>query len=210
MVLDVRDLDLKTRFLIKCIRVVNVYDQVISREYTYLGIYMRRRRAIEDVSWNRIITERIVFIGDFNVYSSKWNHIYERLIGVRLLEKLLDKYNLIVINEERVIIRRLLEKVSIIDLIIILSSLSDFMTWYILGKIYSSMLDYKLIVVGWPYLVEDLVILDKGRATGQNIQDLIENANKFEKAILEWESVSNSKFYLTIEYLKEDFEQKVT
>ena len=31
-------------------RVVNVYDQVIGRGYTYLGAYIRRRRAIEDVS----------------------------------------------------------------------------------------------------------------------------------------------------------------
>ena len=110
--------------------------------------------------------ERIIFINNFNAYNSKWNHICERLIGVRLLEELLDKYNLIVINEEGVIIRRLLEKVFIIDLIIILSSLSDSMTWCILGKVYSSMLDYKLIIVGWSDLVEDLAILDKDRATG--------------------------------------------
>ena len=169
MVLDIRDLDLKTRLPIRCIRVVNVYDQVIGRGYIYLGVYARRRRAIEDVSWNRIITERTVFIGDFNAYSSKWNYMCERLIGARPLEELLDKYNLVVINEEGVVIRRLSEKVSIIDLVITLSSLSDSMTWCILGKAYSSMLDYELIVVGWPDLVEDLVILDKGRATGWNI-----------------------------------------
>ena len=55
---------------------------------------------------------------------------------------------------------------SIIDLIIILSSLSDSMTWYILGKIYSLISDYKLIIVGWPDLIKDLIILDKDRVTG--------------------------------------------
>ena len=50
MTLDIKDLDQKTRLPSKRIRVVNVYDQVIGREYTYLGAYARRRRAIEDVS----------------------------------------------------------------------------------------------------------------------------------------------------------------
>ena len=81
----------------------------------------------------------------------------------------MDKYNLVVINEEGVATRRLSEKVSIIDLVIILPSLSDSMTWCILGKTHSLMLDYELIVVRWPNLVEDLAILDKGRATGWNI-----------------------------------------
>ena len=51
-----------------------------------------------------------MLIDNFNVYNSKWNYIYERLIGVRFLEELLNKYNLIVIKEEGVLIRRLLEK----------------------------------------------------------------------------------------------------
>ena len=58
---------------------------------------------------------------------------------------------------------------SIIDLIIMLSGLNDFITWYILKKAYSLILNYKLIIVGWPNLTEDLTILDKGYATGWNI-----------------------------------------
>ena len=81
----------------------------------------------------------------------------------------MDKYNLIIINEEGVATRRSSEKISIINLIITLPSLSDSMTWYILGKAYSLILDYKLIIVGWPDLAEDLAILNKGRATGWNI-----------------------------------------
>ena len=77
----------------------------------------------------------------------------------------MDKYNFIIINEEGVITKRLLKKVSIIDLIIILSNLNDFITWYILKKAYSSISDYKLIVVGWPNLIKDLIILDKDRVT---------------------------------------------
>ena len=50
IILDIRDLDQKIRIPIKRIRVINVYNQVIGREYTYLGAYIRKRRAIEDIS----------------------------------------------------------------------------------------------------------------------------------------------------------------
>ena len=104
---------------------MNIYDQVISRGYTYLGAYIRRRRVIEDVSWDRIIIERTIFISNFNVYSSKWKFTCENLIGARLLEALLTKFNLIVINEEGMPIRRSLEKIFIIDLAIIAPSIGD-------------------------------------------------------------------------------------
>ena len=50
MILDVKDFDLKTRLLIRCTKVMNVYDQVIGRGYIYLKVYTRRKRAIEDIS----------------------------------------------------------------------------------------------------------------------------------------------------------------
>ena len=50
MILDIRDLDQKTRILIRRIKIVNIYDQVIGRRYTYLGAYIKKRRAIEDIS----------------------------------------------------------------------------------------------------------------------------------------------------------------
>ena len=50
IVLDIRDLNQKTRIPIKRIKVINIYDQVISRRYTYLKAYTRKRRAIEDIS----------------------------------------------------------------------------------------------------------------------------------------------------------------
>ena len=50
MALDVRDFDPKTRLSIKYIKVINVYDQIISRGYTYLKIYTKRKRAIKDIN----------------------------------------------------------------------------------------------------------------------------------------------------------------
>ena len=119
IILDIKDLNQKIRIPIRRIRVMNVYDQVIGREYTYLEAYVRRRRTIKDISWNRIIIEKTVFISDFNAYSLKWNFTCENLIGTRLLKELLIKFNLIIINEKGMLIRRLLKKIFIIDLVII-------------------------------------------------------------------------------------------
>ena len=50
MILDIRDLDQKIRIFIRRIKVMNIYDQVIGRKYTYLGAYIKKRRVIEDIS----------------------------------------------------------------------------------------------------------------------------------------------------------------
>ena len=128
MALDVRDLDQKTRLPSRRTRVVNVYDQVIGRGYTYLGAYTRRRRAIKDVNWDKIIIERTVLIGDFNAYSSKWNLTCEKPIRVKVLEALLIKFNLIVVNEEGMPTRRLSEKIFIINLVVTSPGIGDIMT----------------------------------------------------------------------------------
>ena len=50
IILDIRDFDQKTRIPIRRIKVINVYDQVIGRKYTYLKAYIRKRRIIKDIS----------------------------------------------------------------------------------------------------------------------------------------------------------------
>ena len=50
IILNIRDLDQKIRVFIKRIKVINIYDQVIGRRYTYLKAYTRKRRAIKDIS----------------------------------------------------------------------------------------------------------------------------------------------------------------
>ena len=57
------------------------------------------------------------------------------------------KFNLIVVNEEGMPTKRLLEKIFIINLVVTSSSMRDIMTWYISGREFLSMLDYELIVV---------------------------------------------------------------
>ena len=127
MVLNIKDLSQKTRILIRRTKIINIYDQIIGREYTYLRAYTRRRRTIKDISWDRIIIKRTILINDFNAYSSKWNFICENLIEARPLETLLTKFNLIIINEKGILIRRSSEKVFIIDLAITAPSIRDIM-----------------------------------------------------------------------------------
>ena len=55
IILDIRNLDQKTRILIRRIKVINIYDQVIGRKYTYLRAYIRRKRVIKDINQDKII-----------------------------------------------------------------------------------------------------------------------------------------------------------
>ena len=128
MALDVRDLDQKTRLPLRRIRVVNVYDQFIGRKYIYLKAYTRRRRAIKDVNQDKIIIERIIFISDFHIYSSKQNLICENSIKAKALEALLTKFNLIIVNEEGVLTRKSSEKISIINLVVTSPGMGDIIT----------------------------------------------------------------------------------
>ena len=50
MVLNIKDLDQKIRIPIKRVRIINIYDQVIGRGYTYLKAYIKRGRAIKDIN----------------------------------------------------------------------------------------------------------------------------------------------------------------
>ena len=43
MTLNVKDFDLKTRFLTKYTKIINVYDQIIGRGYIYLGAYTKKK-----------------------------------------------------------------------------------------------------------------------------------------------------------------------
>ena len=166
IVLDIRDLDQKIRIPIKRIRVVNIYDQVIGREYTYLGAYIRKKRIIEDVSWNKIIIKRTIFISDFNAHNSKQNFIYENLIKARPLETLLTKFNLIIINEKGILIRRLSENISIIDLAIIAPNIKNTIIQYILERNYLLISDYELIIISQPDLIKESAVFNNGRTIG--------------------------------------------
>ena len=160
MVLDVRDLDRETQLPIRATRIVNVYNQVIGRGRTYKGGSKRRRRAIEDVNWNQVITERTIFISDFNTHSPMWNPVHQPTTRARTLEELLTQFELMTINELGVTTRRSSENMSIIDLTITSPSMGDSMTWNISDSKYLSMSNHKLIIVKWEDLAEDLTLLN--------------------------------------------------
>ena len=104
---------------------MNIHNQIINRRYTYLGTYTKKRRTIKNISQSKIIIKRTVFINDFNAYNSKQNSTYENLMRAKPLETLLIKFNLIIINEKNILIKRLLKKISIIDLAITSPSMGD-------------------------------------------------------------------------------------
>ena len=50
LILDIRNLNQKTRLLTRRTRIINVYNQIIDRGYIYLGVYTKKRRAIKDIN----------------------------------------------------------------------------------------------------------------------------------------------------------------
>ena len=107
------------------------------------------------------------------------------------------------------LIRRLLEKIFIIDLAITAPSIKDTIIQCILRKSYLSISDYELIIMSWPDLIKESAIFNNGRAINQDIQNFIDDKDKLEAVALEQKLINEKRPYLFLEYSKEDFEEKI-
>ena len=86
-------------------RLINCYDNRIGPNTTYQGDIDSNRRAIEDVDWNQLILGRTILLGDFNAYSPIQNPLITSKIGVDPLERIVEKFELILNNESGAITR---------------------------------------------------------------------------------------------------------
>ena len=71
------------------------------------------------------------------------------------------------------------------------------------------MSDYELIIISWPNLIKESAIFNNGRAIGWDIQNLIDDKDKFEAVALEWKLINKKRPYLFSECSKKDFEKKI-
>lgn len=97
-VVDVWELDSQRKKKRKT-RIVNVYDNWVGRDQVWQGYREEKRRAIEDVDWQKIIEGRTVLTGDFNAHSTYWNPECRRRERAEKLEALIDTHCLIVNND---------------------------------------------------------------------------------------------------------------
>lgn len=80
-------------------RVVNVYDNQVGQGHTWQGNTLNRRRAFEDITWNRMIRGRVLFLGDVNAHSPIWNPYSRGKKNGNPLEDLIEKFHLFINNE---------------------------------------------------------------------------------------------------------------
>ena len=113
-----------------------------------------------------------------------WNPARQPTPGAKVLEDLLIRFDLVVINEEGIATRKVLENLSIINLTITSPSIGDLMSWLILRGGCSSTSNHELILVGWEDQENDLILLDGGQLTDWDIKNMLEDGELLEKATI--------------------------
>lgn len=143
-VVDVWELDIHKKKKRRT-RIVNVYDNWVGRGQLWQGEAEEKRRAIQDVDWEKVIEGRTVLVGDFNAHSVYWNPDCTRRERAEDLEALIDKYELIVNNDTAVPTRpKNTAGHSIIDLTITTPALGFVASWSIDPE-YATPSDHELI-----------------------------------------------------------------
>ena len=143
-VLDVWELDSQGKKKRRT-RIVNVYDNWVGEGHPWSGTSSLRRRAIDDVNWDAIITNRTLLLGDFNAHSPYWNPACQHRQRADRLEFIIDQYGLIVNNDTTVATRpKKSPGLSIIDLTLTTPDIGFLSAWTI-DPDYATPSDHELI-----------------------------------------------------------------
>lgn len=97
-------------------RVVNVYDNRFGQRWTWEGDTHRNRRALEDITWDKVIRGRVLLLGDVKAHSPVWNPHCRRRKNAKALEDLIVKFDLLINNKSGWTTRPASTGVFIIDL----------------------------------------------------------------------------------------------
>lgn len=90
MLLEIRELNPRSKRLRRKTWVVNVYDNQVGRGCTWDGGVYRTRRALEDINWGSVIRGRVLIAGDINAHSPVWKPHYHQKQNACVLEKIID------------------------------------------------------------------------------------------------------------------------
>ncbi len=131
MAMDVWELG-RNRQRMRRTRVINCYDAWIGAGQRWQGSCERRRRAIEDADWNRILMGRCLMLGDLNAHSPQWNSRIETRINAAPLEELVDRFELLINNTPGVATRpKPTGEISVIHLTLTSPDLGSLSAWLV-------------------------------------------------------------------------------
>ena len=162
LALDERDIDIRSHKPARRTRVVNVYDNRVGQRCTWQGNTPRIRKALDDVTWDRVIRGRVLFLRDVNAHSPIWNSHCRGRKNAKPLEDLIEKFNLLINNESGRTTRPASDGISIIDLALSTAELGPLTLWEIPDD-YPSLSDQELILLRWEDI--DHSLYDKMEAT---------------------------------------------
>ena len=208
MALDVKELHQKTSKVLRRTRVVNMYDNVIGRGHTWQGPTPVIRRAIQDICWNSVIRGRVLLVGDMNAHSPSWNPHCTRRQNAGPLEELIDKFELIVNNNTDFATRPASQGISIIDLALSTGNLGPLTLWEIPEE-YPSLSDHELVLLQWDDLRSDIGTSARPISIGWNIQSLLDDKPRLDKAKDDWENQSSKRPSLNSSSNKDDLDLEV-
>ncbi len=130
--------------------------------------------------------------GDINTHSPLWKPHCQRRQNAAILEDFIDQFALIINNEPGRSTRPASQGVSVIDLALSTTELGPLTLWEI-PEDYPALSDYELILLRWEDIDVNLSQPNISKATGWDIQGLIEDKDKFSKAQKEWVSQSQER-----------------
>ena len=208
LVLDIKELHPRSGKALRKTRVVNLYNNKVSRGQLWERSSPTVRRAMEDISWRQVIRGRVLILGDMNAHSTMWNPHCLQKQNAGPLENLIEKYELIVNNDTDFPTRPSSRGFSIIDLALTNSELGLLRVWEIPEE-YPSLSDHELIIMEW----EDIKIQDNGKKqatmSGWSIQKLLEDEKLLQIAKEEWEKASIGQPQMRFMSTKEDLDKEV-
>lgn len=99
MLLEICELDPRSKKPGRKTRVVNIYDNRVGRSCTWEGGISRIQRALEDIRRESVIRNRVLIAGDINAHSPIWNPHCHRRQNATILEEFIERFGLLINNK---------------------------------------------------------------------------------------------------------------
>ena len=112
--------------------------------------------------------------GDINAHSPIWNPHCHKTQNASILEELIDKFSLLINNKPGYPTCPTSQGISVINLALSIVKLGPLTLWEI-PKEHPALSDHELILLRWEDADIGLSQLKRGKATGWDIQSLIDN-----------------------------------
>ncbi len=208
MLLEIRELDPRSKKSGRKTRVVNVYNNRVGRVCRWDSGISCTRRALEDIKEELVIPGRVLIDGDINAHSAVRNLHCDRRQNATVLEDLIERFGLPIINELGRATRSLSHTISIIDLALSKIELGLLTLWEFPEE-YPVLSDHELINFCWEHIDLNSSKFGIGRITGWDIQNFIENKDQLKMAKAEWKLQTQVQPILQNLCRKEDLDQEV-